>query len=214
MARKLRIQHAGAVYHVMNRGDPFLTRFRRTLSMERLATPDWGSTEGQKTWYDNEDKTSSDTEGPTQIMPLFTARVLPDVSTQFTRSPRNSFGLSTEDKSTYSRDNGTVDVRTTTYQYDTNDLDLVKITNPLGVQVSSNWFNSSHHVLTNYNAFDEKTIRYYNARQQIAGVQYPTGLITTNYYNAWNQLESTIDFGVSGTNSTYYRTNSYTYLTN
>src|SRR5207249_1967375 len=105
-------------------------------------------------------------------------------------------------------------VRTTTYQYDTNDLDLVKITNPLGVQVSSNWFNSSHHVLTNYNAFDEKTVWYYNARQQIAGVQHPSGLITTNYYNTWNQLDTTIDFAVSGTNTIYYRTNTYDYATN
>src|SRR5207244_4916013 len=138
-------------------------------------------------------------------------RVRPDGTTQFTRTPRNGFGLATEEKSTYSRDNGTVDVRTNTYQYASNDLDLVTITNPLSVQVSSNWFNTSHHVLTNYNATNEMTIWYYNLRQQVAGVKYATGLITTNYYNSWNQLTDTVDLAISGTNTIYYRTNSYTY---
>jgi RHS repeat-associated protein len=185
----------------------------QTLSLERLPTP--GSGEGLMTWYDYEGKSPADTEGPTHIMPLFVARVLPDGTTQFTRTPRNGFGLATEEKSTYSRNNGTVDVRTTSYQYGaTNDLDLVTITNPLSVQVSSNWFNSSHHVLTNYNALKEKTIWYYNSKQQIAGVQYPSGLNTTNTFNSWNQLIYTIDFAGSGTNTVYYSTNSYTYLTN
>jgi len=40
-------------------------------------------------------------------------------------------GLATEENSTYSRDNGTVDNRKTIYRYATNDLDLVTITNAL-----------------------------------------------------------------------------------
>src|SRR5438094_2058058 len=88
----------------------------------------------KKTWYDNQDKPANDTEGPTQMMPLFVARVLPDSTTQFTRYSRNGRGLVTEERSTYTADGGTADDRATSYQYGTNDIDVVTITNPLGTQ--------------------------------------------------------------------------------
>ncbi len=185
-------------------------RIGRTLSLERLPNPDGGIPNGQKTWFDYAGKSASDTEGG-EVLPLFVARVLPDNTTQFSYSARNSLGRMTQDTSTYTKADGAVDLRTTSYQYAPNEIDVVTITDPLGVQVSSNWFNAHHQVLTNYNALNEMTVWTYNDRQQIDGVHYPSGLITTNYYNGWNQLVATIDLAVSNGNTIYYRTNAYSY---
>src|SRR3989442_3972417 len=48
-------------------------------------------------------------------------------------------------------------LRTNSYGYATNDIDLVTGTNSLGVQVSSNYFNSYHQVRTNFDALNELT---------------------------------------------------------
>jgi hypothetical protein len=73
-----------------------------TISMVREPSPDSGGMiEGQKTWYDYTGKTNNAYEG-TQVLPLFVAQVLPDGTTRFTRSLRNSFGAVTNEISTYS----------------------------------------------------------------------------------------------------------------
>jgi hypothetical protein len=72
------------------------------LSLQREPSPDSaGLIEGQKTWYDYAGKTNNAYEG-TQVEPLFVAQVLPDGTTRFTRSLRNSFGAVTNEISTYS----------------------------------------------------------------------------------------------------------------
>ena len=216
--------HSGDIYQ-LTAADYLVSRLRhwlkhqdgsqragRTLSLERLPSPN-AITEGQKTWYDYDWKSSTDTEG-TEIMPSLIARVLPDGTTQFRRYLRNNWGLVTEGNSTYSKEDGTIDVRTTTYQYATNDIDIIAVTNPLGIRVSSNYFNAHHQLLTNYNALDEMTVWHYNERQQVVGIEYPSGLVTTNYYDNRGQLALTIDFAILETNTIYYRTNSYRYANN
>ncbi len=65
------------------------------------------------------------------------------------------------------------------------------------------------------NAVGELTQFTYDSQSKITSAKTPAGLITTNLYLAsgayTNFLDQSIDFSVSGTNTTYYRTNSYTY---
>ena len=69
--------------------------------IEREPSPDSGGTiEGQKIWYDYAGKTNSTYEG-IQVLPLFIAQVLPDSTTRFTRTDRNSIGAVTNGISTY-----------------------------------------------------------------------------------------------------------------
>jgi YD repeat-containing protein len=199
----------GRMYHWLRLGSNAVSE---TLSMERAASPD-GTTEGQKTWYDYAGKTNPSYPG-TQVMPLFTARVLPDGTTRFTRTDRNSFGLVTASIDTYSASGG-VGQRTNILTYATNNIDLLTVTNAIGVQTANNAYNNYHEVLTNYNALGEMTVFNYNGNLQLASVALPTGLITTNTYftsgSSSNHLNQTIDYAVVGGSTNYYRTNSYTW---
>lgn len=173
-----------------------------TLSMGRDPSPDSaGTIEGQKTWYDYIGKTNSEQDG-TQVLPLFVARVLPDGTTAFTRTDRNSFGAVTNEVSTYSIGSSVL-LRTNIYTYDANGIDVIAITNALGVQVSSNNYNANHEVLTNYDALNELTTFTYDSSNRLTSITRPTGLVTTNIYGADDFLAQQIDIG--------YATNSYTY---
>jgi YD repeat-containing protein len=91
-------------------------------------------------------------------------------------------------------------LRTNSFAYATNGIDLVCMTNALGVQVSSNSFNAYHQILTNFNALNEITTFTYNTNQQLTSVSRPTGLVTTNSYlasgDSVSRLSSSIDYAV------------------
>ena len=185
----------------------------QTISMEREPSPDTGgSIEGQKTWFDYANKSFNENIG-SQRLPLIVARVLPDGTTAFTRTDRNSFGAVTTNISTYSV-NGTVLLRTNISTYSSDGIDLLTVTNALGVQISSNNYNAYHQVLTNRNALGETTAFIYNASHQMISTVRPTGLITTNIYDGNGLLASTYDYEIIGGSPLYYRTNSYTYVDN
>jgi RHS repeat-associated protein len=187
-----------------------VTMVGHTLSVEREPSPDpAGTIEGQKTWYDYVGKTNSQYEG-TQVLPLYVARVLPDGTTSFTRTDRNAVGNVTTNVSTYSVA-GTVLLRTNISTYASDGIDLLTVTNALGVQISSSIYNANHQVLTNYNALGEMTVYTYNASQELTSTLRPTGLITTNIYDGSGLLVSTFDYEIVGGSPVYYRTNSYTY---
>lgn len=180
----------------------------QTLALERDPSPDSGGTiQGQKTWYDYADKTNNLYEGA-QSLPLVTARSLPNGTTAFARTDRNSLGYVLTNVSTWAAST-TVLLRTNTFTYAANGNDLIAATNALGVQVSSNAFNAYHQVVTNYSALNEITINAYNAYQQLIRVQWPSGLTTTNIYfasgDSSNSLAQAIDLEIG-------RTNSYTYI--
>jgi hypothetical protein len=100
--------------------DNFVNTIGSTLSMQREPSPDAGGTiEGQKTWYDYVGKTNAQYQG-TQALPLLVARVLPDGTTSFSRTDRNSLGMVTTNISTYS-DSGSVLFRTNIYTYSATD---------------------------------------------------------------------------------------------
>ena len=176
-----------------------------TLSLEREPSPDsGGSIKGQMTWYDYPGKAAPGFQG-TWLQPSIVAKVLPDGTTAFAHYDRNPYGLTTTNINTYSANDGTVLLRTNIYAYAANQIDLVRATNALGVQVVSNYFNTFHQVLTNYNALNERTVFQYKTNtQQLASTTLPTGVVVTNRYGPYNLLTNTAATGFS--------TNSFTYV--
>ena len=173
-----------------------------TLALERDPSMDSaGAIEGQKTWYDYTGKTNSEYEG-TQVMPVFVARILPDGSTSYKRTERNSFGAVTKEISTYSA-NGSVLLRTNIYAYDPNAIDLIATTNALGVQISSNLYNGNHEVIASFDALNELTAYTYDSSNRLTSAALPNGLVTTNIYGPDGFVVQQIAIG--------YATNSYTY---
>lgn len=176
----------------------------QTISLEREFSPDSaGNIEGQKTWYDYYGKYSGnlDYEGAF-IYPLMFAQVLPDGTTSFKKEDRNSLGYITDEIETYST-GGSVLLRTNFYGYAANSIDLITTTNALGIQVSSNYYNANHQMLTNYNALNEMTVYTYDASNRLTSTRAPNGLVTTNIYGSDGFLAQQIVTGFS--------TNSYTY---
>jgi RHS repeat-associated protein len=169
-----------------------------SIGLERSPSVD-GTTEGQKTWYDYAGKSSSRYEGA-EASPLYTAQVNPNGATTFARISRNSFGLVTNEVSTYSAPNGPVALRTNTYTFAANAVDLVRVTNALGIRISSNSYNGFHEVLTNLNALNEQTTYTYNSTQQVTSITAPSGLVITNVYGADGFLSQQIAVGFA-TNS-------------
>jgi len=178
-----------------------------TLSMERAPSPD-GASEGQKIWYDYAGKPNTASEG-TQVEPLFVAMVLPDGTTRFAHSERNTFGAPTRLISTYSLATGTVALRTNTFEYAANEIDLIRHTGPDGELQAGYAYNTHHQVLRLTNALEEVTAFTYNGDGQLTSVKTPAGLTTTNlYYSSGDYegwLDKTIDLEIN-------RTNTYTYL--
>jgi len=175
-----------------------------TLSLEREPSPDaGGTTEGQIIWYDYPGKFISEEQG-TWLQPSIVAKVLPDGTTSFVHHDRNILGLDTTNISTYSANDGTILLRTNIYTYAANQIDLVRATNALGVQVMSNYFNAYHQITTNFNALNEKTVFVYNTNHQLASVLSPTTVLTTYFYATNHLLMTNI---VSG-----FATNIFTYV--
>jgi len=182
-----------------------------TLSVQREPSAD-GVNGGQLTWFDytNKGGYGSGDQGD-QILPAVIARVLPDGSTWFTWYQRNGWGIPTNVVETYTRTDGSIGWRTNSFGYASNWVDLLTETNASGFQVSSNYYNAYHQVLTNYNALNETTIYTYDANRQLTSIRRPSGLTTTNLYftggTSANRLDQTIDVQIN-------RSNSYTYLSN
>ncbi len=148
-------------------------------------------------------KPGRENEG-TQIEPLFLAKVLPDGTTRFMRTLRNSIGAATNEISTYSIGSGTtVLLRTNVYVYDPHGIDLLATTNALGILVSSNAYNASHQVVVNFDATNEITAYTYDTSNRLTSITSPAGLITTNIYGSDGFLSQQVVLG--------FTTNTYTY---
>ena len=155
-------------------------RFGQTRSLQRLPSPDRGATAGNLIWYDYEGKTNSQFEG-TSSAPMIVAELLPDGSAKFTRMIRNASGKPQTESSTYTRTDGAVDLRTITFGYATNLIDLVTIDGPLGREWTFQ-YNSFHQVTLMSNVLAEATIFHYNSLQQVTQIVTASGLTVTNEY--------------------------------
>jgi RHS repeat-associated protein len=151
------------------------------LSLLRLPSPD-GIKAGPVTWYDYAGKPNTWTEG-TNGRPSFVARVLPDGTSQFTRFERNLYNRPTRMVSTYSTEGTNVCLRTNTISYAANQKDVLEVrgnTNELLVGYGD-FLDRLPRKFTN--ALSEVTTVTYNpTNRHVTGIQWPSGLTTTNLY--------------------------------
>ena len=180
-----------------------------TLSIERGPSPD-GTTFGQVTWYDYFGKAANPLQGY-YILPDYIGRVLSDGSSFSQFSQRDTWRLPTNVVSSYTMGNGAVGLRTNTYVYSSNDLDLIGHYGPDGAALEKYGYNSNHQLTGFTNAVGDWMTNGYNANSQLSQSRSLTGLATLyNYFTGgssvnWLQQSADIEIG---------RTNSYTYYNN
>ena len=177
------------------------------LSLERAASPD-GLAEGQVTWFDYDGKAYPASVG-TADQPLYVARVLPEGTTWFLRTTRNARGAATEISETYTAPDAATALRTNTFVYADNQVDLVLQTGPGGALVVSNCFNANHQVTQSFNAAGERTLYTYDpTSQQLQTLTRPAGLTTTFTYDSLTRRLLQMTDQPTG------RTEAYTYFPN
>jgi RHS repeat-associated protein len=177
-----------------------------SLSMERDPSPD-GTTLGEMTWYDYPGKPDYNMEGSSGT-PTLIIKVLPDSSESYVLNQLDQWNNRTNVVTTYSA-NGTVLLRTNSYVYAANGIDLLMAIGPDGLTNAAYAYDGSHQVLAMTNALGEVTRYIYNAYEQPTSIAQPNGLVTTNIYGADGYLAQQIVTDISTNNYTY--TNSLVY---
>jgi RHS repeat-associated protein len=182
------------------------------LSMEQDPSPD-GSTPGEMTWftypgqppgyvYDLYGNQASYFQG-TSISPTLKIKVLPDGTQWYQQYQLDQWGNKTNVISTYTMPGGSVGIRTNSYVYASNGVDLLQSIGADGVTTAAIAYDDSHQPLSVTNALGEVTSYTYNGNEQPASITQPNGLVTTSIYGADGFLAQQIAIG--------YSTNSYTY---
>jgi RHS repeat-associated protein len=124
-----------------------------SVSSQRDPSPDaQGQDEAPRLWYGYANKPSPEVEGDAQVGCI--GRVLPDGSSQYAEWDYTTNGLPLQQRESYSLAGGSVDVRTNAYQYSTNAIDLLSVTNSLGQYVNLG-YNTNHQVLFATNALGQ-----------------------------------------------------------
>jgi RHS repeat-associated protein len=175
-----------------------------SLSMEQLPSPD-GVTPGKMTWWDYPNKPLYNQQGSSAFQSLV-IRVQPDGTEWYQMYQTDQWGNRTNVISTYTS-NGVVALRTNTYIFSTNTVDLLQAIRPDGVTDTTYGYNTNHQVLFVTNAVGYVTSYTYNTNQQLTSVTESTGLVVTNIYNSSNRLATNYSFA----SGTFFGTNSYTY---
>ena len=155
------------------------------LSSERDPSPDpGGATPGLRTWYNYPGKPSPELLGSSQQVTCM-ARILPDGSSQYTTynyyatTPIPGFPAGacfvSDNESSYSLPNGGIGELTNWFNYATNSVDLISISNSAGQYVNCG-YNGSHQITTATNALNQVTTVSWNASTfNLTGVQLPAG---------------------------------------
>ncbi len=179
-----------------------------TVSLEQAASPE-GTNWGQKLWYDYAAKAGGNWCRGTNVSPRFAALVLPDGNTRYTYSERNQWEKTTRIVDTYSS-GSSVAARTNKFVFASNGIDLIEWRGPSNELLSSNAYNGFHQIVTSFNAVNDRTDFTYNSAGRLTGIQWPSALVTTNFYYSsgtnlgW--LQSSVDFDAA--TGTPFRTNS------
>jgi len=175
-----------------------------TVAMVRNPSPD-GVTPGQTTWYDYDGRPANDAlmQG-TNGSPSMIARRLPDGTTWYRWYRRDTLGHVTNIVETYSTGYGvTPQARTNVYVYNSSG-DVIQVIGPKNETVAGFSYNTRHQPIYETNAMGYVTTNAYDSLGHLIGVQTPTGLHMTNYYNSDGYLVTNIAFEI-------FRTNRYTY---
>lgn len=164
------------------------------LSSEQDPSPDAaGSIPGLRTWYDYPHKPSGEPEllgSDPQVSCI--ARTLPDGSYQYitynyypNTYPYIAVGLVSDNESTYSKPDGTVGVLTNWFNYSTNSIDLIGVSNSAG-QSWNIGYNGNHEITSITNALNQvTTLSWDSLTFNLTDIQFPGGKsIALNYYPA------------------------------
>jgi RHS repeat-associated protein len=156
-----------------------------SISSDRLPSPDaGGQTEGTRVWYNYASKPSPEEDGDAQLNCV--AQVLPDGNTQYTLYRyTNGTGLVYQNESSYTLANGSIGTRTNYFQYATNAVDLVTVSNS-GGQFLNIAYNTNHQAIYVTDALNELTQLSYLATHNLGAITNPSGLSATLIYYAPN----------------------------
>lgn len=175
-----------------------------TISIERGVSRD-GLSPGKTIWFDYQGKVP---ENPSLIgitsQPSIIAELLPSGDSHFMVNNRNLWGIVTNHLETYGDSINNLGIRSTSFQYSSDGIDLISIVDSLGRQIVSNQFNGSHQLVSSYNAFDEICRYRYDDQGRLSSISYPSGLNITNIYGLDGNIKDIIEVG--------YSTNSYSWF--
>lgn len=169
-----------------------------SLSSERDPSPDGaGQVEGARIWYNyatNQDNyLTPQVEGGPQVTCV--ARVLPDSNSQYalygyyTNSAALWRGLVSSSRQSYSLPSGTTAELTNRFQYATNGIDLLGVTNSLGQYVNLG-YNANHQITLITNALGQVTRAAYDgATGNLTNLSLPCGLTASLSYYGSNALD-------------------------
>ena len=178
------------------------------VAMERDASPIYPNPiVGQVTWYGYQGSSGAFVEG-TRIVPDLIARKLPNGEEQWTWKSYNNNDVLTNRIETYGKSDGSIGLRTNVYELAADGRRLQVHYGPRGNVQKGYEYDTDYNIITATNALNEVTQFIWDGNGQLSGTIYPTGLTTTNLYDANGWLTSTIDKSAT----TSFRTNSFTYL--
>jgi RHS repeat-associated protein len=193
--------------------DSFASTHFDTLSWEQSPTVDGGTNQGKIKWYDYSGKFSGDpTQRGTQVLPAETSTVMPDGTTTYKVTTRNTLGKPTLEIESWADSGGTRRYRTNSYTYSSDGIDLLQQRfDPSGVNrlVVGYGYDGSHpHLPVRItNAVNEITYRTYDTSHRVVTVTMPSGLVISNTYGGDGFVSKTVEFD----GSRPLRTNSFTY---
>jgi RHS repeat-associated protein len=150
-----------------------------SLSSLQDPSPDLqGQILGERTWYDYPNKLNgAEEEGDAQ--PRCLARLLPDGSSQYTFYNYYTFPLGMADLPqnnimTYSKPDGSLGTRTNFFNYSTNTVDLLSVSNSAG-QFVKYAYDTNHQVLFATNALNYVTALTWDSVHNLTSVALPSG---------------------------------------
>lgn len=175
----------GRMRHWLQLGNVASNHVSGTLAMEQAPSLDTaGWVPGQRTWFDHAGKTNASTEG-TSGLPDVVLHENPNGSIYYTQYRRNELGFPTNVVETWNTEfNATPQLRTHTFVYANNGIDLVEHIGPSGEQLAVIGYNDRHQITVFTNAVGERISITYNGLYQSQQISFPNGVTRVfSYYS-------------------------------